>query len=213
MVDCIAFASTPRETLGKFKKFYFSKFPELFTWYYPSRCDNMILSATRDSNDNRSLLGKTDSIGYYFFSVAVFFHVLIPQVIIRVAGRNAFDLFIKSSAWPRFSAGMGGPISAEQWLYESDKGGGNNIYPSLVKARYYNDLLDITLPFFQSEISAFLKGDQPSADRASYKSLCEIIKGREGVILNEVASATKAAEKYFENGKHPVYYLTDEEMY
>ncbi len=208
MVDYKTFAETSSETLEEFKKFYYSKFSELFTWYYPSRCENMILFAARDSNNNRSLSGKIDSIGCYFFSVAVFFHVLIPQVIIRIAGRKAFDLFIKSSAWPRFSAGMGGPVSAEQWLYESD----NNIYPSLEEARYYNDLLEITLPFFQSEISAFLKGDHPSADRASYESLCKIVKGKEDAILNEIASATKAAEKNFENGEHLVYYLTDKEM-
>ena len=208
MVDYKTFAETPSETLEEFKKFYFTRFPEIFAWYYPSRCDNMILFAERNSNDYRSLSSKTDSNGSYFFSVAVFFHVLIPQVIIRVAGRNAFDLFIKSSAWPRFSAGMGGTVSAEQWLYESD----NNIYPSLEEARYYNDLLDITLPFFQSEISAFLKGDQPSADGATYKGLCEIVKGKEDAILNEIASATKAAKKNFENGEHPVYYLTDKEM-
>ena len=200
------FASNPNVTLEEFKTFYYTKFPAVFSWFYPSQHGNMILFAERIKNDYRSLSSKIGKEEQYFFSAAVFFHVLIPQVIIRIAGRNAFDLFIKSSAWPRFSAGMGGPVSAEQWLQESD------LIPLGKEVSYYNALLDITLPFFQSELSSFFRGDQQSADNESYATLCELYSGKVSVILNEIASATIKAESHFKDGCHQVYYLTEEEI-
>ncbi len=55
----------------------------------------------------------------YFFSVGVFFRALIPQVIHKVAGADAWSSFLEAGAWPKMSAGLGGFVSAEQWIYES----------------------------------------------------------------------------------------------
>ena len=146
----------------------------------------------------------------YFFSASVFFHVLIPQVIWKVAGEEAWELFCKAAAWPRMSAGLGGFVSAEQWLYETDLDPNecsHEIFPIKEEAPYYNALLDIILGFHTEELTEFLKGNSPNADPDSFSKLHEIVKDKIEPIANELAVAVEAAKEHFLNGEHPVYYL------
>lgn len=212
MVDYKTFTQYPEQTLEDFKAFYSSKFSSVFDWFYPNRAKDLVLYATRKDNDFHSFEMVPCSTERYYFSVAIFFHVLIPQVILRVAGGESFKLFIKSSAWPRFSAGMGGPVSAEQWLYESDLYDGDGIFPSQPESEYYNALLDIIHPFFQSELIHFFNGTECSADKDSYIALCEMVREKTNTILEELAIATRNAKKNFEQGIHPVSYLTGDEV-
>ncbi len=205
MTNYKSFASSPEETLKSFNEFYYSKFPPLFDWFYPNRKKNTVLFADRHFNSDRILHGVT-STERYFFSVAVFFHVLIPQVILRVAGRDVLILFLEASAWSRFYAGMAGPVGPEQWLSESE------IVPSQFESKHYNALLEIILPFFHSELINFFSGSQISANKNSYENLCELVSSKTTAIIEELNKATRTAMKNFEQGTHPIYYLTDEEI-
>ena len=78
-----------------------------------------------------------DPTALYFFSASVFFTALVPQVIWKVAGEDAWQAFCKAAAWPRMSAGLAGYVSAEQWIYESDE---ELLFPVPEEAPYYNAL-------------------------------------------------------------------------
>lgn len=182
------FSTNPSATLQEYRDFFFNRFPELFQWYYPYRnqTGDCILAATRDKNMRRYLSAGPDTSPeeenvycsfrhasseeqQYYFSASVFFLVLIPQVICRVTGKEAAGFFHKASGWPRISAGLGGQVSAEQWILES-----GNLFPEREECPYFNSLLD--------------------------------------AILDELASATRAAQGYFESKTPPVYYLTREDL-
>ena len=219
------FSTNPSATLQEYRDFFFNRFPELFQWYYPYRnqTGDCILAATRDKNMRRYLSAGPDtspeeedvycsfrhasSEEQYYFSASVFFLVLIPQVICRVTGKEAAGFFHKASGWPRISAGLGGQVSAEQWILES-----GNLFPEREECPYFNSLLDAILPFHQQEISNFLSGNQPTMDTGAYRALCAGVTGKVDAILDELASATRAAQGYFESKTPPVYYLTREEL-
>lgn len=90
----------------------------------------------------------------------MFFHVLLPQVVAKTFGREAAAAFHDASGWMRVSAGLGGNVGAEQWLYES-----GDLYPMEKEVIYYNALIDAVLPFQKKEMLDFLKGGQPSLGR------------------------------------------------
>ena len=175
------FSSYKEETLVEYKNFYFNRFPQALQWYYPSweKKYNTILHADRQFNEYRSLNPSIllacgshcnkdfySSEEEYYFSASVYFLCLIPHAIAKIAGDSTRDLFYKASGWPMLSAGLGGLVSPEQWLKES------KLEPSEYEVQFYNELLDIILPFHCSEITDFLSGGQSSADKKSYEALC-----------------------------------------
>lgn len=224
MINYKKFTTNPSATLQEYRDFYLHGFTKLLQWYYPYRNRNMILGAKREGNERRYLSSGPDTspeearvaftfrhvscTEQYYFAASVFFLVLIPQVICRVAGREAAGLFYKASGWFQISAGMGGQVSAEQWLLES-----GDLFPKEEECPYFNALLDVVLPFHQQELSDFLAGEQPSRDAGAYRSLCAGVFGKVDALLAELAAATRAAQGHFKTGKHPTYYLTGEELY
>ena len=218
------FSANPTATFREYRDFFQNRFPELLQWYYPNRRKNMILEAKREHNERRYLSTGSDSFPeggrvaftfrhvsgteQYYFAASVFFLVLIPQVICRVAGREAAALFYKASGWFQISAGLGGQVSAEQWLLES-----GDLFPKEEESLCFNALLDAVLPFHQQEVSVFLAGDQPSVNAGAYQSLCTKVTGKIETILAELAASTRAAQKHFDSGTPPVYYLTQKELY
>lgn len=224
MIDYKDFATHPSETLNCYKEFWFNHFSNLLTWYFPNRTDLMILYASREHNENRcirnihsgliayntadkpcSINGSTDE---YFFSNSVFFYVLLPQVIAKTWGGEVARLFHKASGWIRTSAGLGGNVSAEQWLYESKE-----LYPSIKEVKYYNELIDIVSNFHKQEIIDFMKGDMISIDTESYKSLCKITSGSMYLFEETYDKAIEDAKNNFANQLHPTYYLPEDIRY
>ncbi len=192
-------------TLKAYKEFYFKEFPRLLEWFYPSRSHDgrVILFAYRDDNLGRRFLrlvecpGELDSTGEYFFSVSVFFTSLIPQVLKKSINCTAMDLFFKASGWPLMSSGLGGQVSAECWLKDSE------IYPNEVEVKWYNALIDIVKPFFVNEIREFLKGGQASLDSAAYQQLVESAEGKTDVIEKNLLAAVAQAKENFRTGSAP----------
>jgi hypothetical protein len=224
MIDYKDFATHPSETLNCYKEFWFKHFSNLLTWYFPNRTDLMILFASREHNKNRYIrnihsglityntadkpCGINGSTDEYFFSNSVFFYVLLPQVIAKTWGGEAARLFHKASGWIRTSAGLGGNVSAEQWLYESEE-----LYPSIREVKYYNALIDIVSNFHKQEIIDFMKGDMISIDTESYKSLCEIASGSTSLFEETYDKAIEDAKNNFANQVHPPYYLPEDVLY
>jgi hypothetical protein len=224
MIDYKDFALHPSETLHYYKEFWFNHFSNLLTWYFPNRTDLMILYASREHNKNRYIryihsgliaynttdkpCGINGSTDEYFFSNSVFFYVLLPQVIAKTWGGEAARLFHKASGWIRTSAGLGGNVSAERWLYASEE-----LYPSIEKVKYYNALIDIVSNFHKQEIIDFMKGDMISIDTESYKSLCEIASGSMSLFEETYDKAIEDAKNNFANQLHPTYYLPEDIRY
>ena len=115
------FADQPEQALKEYKLFWFNEFPRALRAYYPfvSHDGKMILGADRRSNHYVGLNMIQPSEMQYCFSVSVFFHVLLPQVVAKTFGREAAAAFHDASGWMRVSAGLGGNVGAEQWLYDS----------------------------------------------------------------------------------------------
>ena len=134
--------------------------------------------------------------------------MLLPQVIAKTWGGEAARLFHKASAWIRTSAGLGGNVSAEHWLYASEE-----LYPSIEKVKYYNALIDIVSNFHKQEIIDFMKGDMISIDTESYKSLCEIASGSTSLFEETYDKAIEDAKNNFANQVHPPYYLPEDVLY
>ena len=217
MITYKDFALHPSETLHNYKEFWFNHFSNLLAWYFPNRTDLMILYASREDNKNRYIhsgliaynttdkpCGINGSTDEYFFSNSVFFYVLLPQVIAKTWGSDAARLFHKASGWIRTSAGLGGNVSAEQWLYESEE-----LYPSIGEVKYYNVLIDVVSNFHKQEIVDFMKGDMISNDAESYKSLCEITSGSLPLFEETFDKAIEDAKNNFANQVHPTYYLPE----
>ena len=102
------------------------------------------------------------------------------------------------------SAGLGGFVSAEQWVYET----GDELFPIKEESPYYNALLDIVLGFHSEELTEFLKGNRPCYDPESFAKLNALVKDKIEAISDELFAANEAAKENFSNGEHPVYYLT-----
>ena len=154
------------------------------------------------SSNGYSEMLSLDSTEQYFFSVSVFYLVLIPQVITKVLGENGKALFLHVSGWPEVSAGLGGCVSAEQWLYES-----GYLFPSIEEAPYYNTLLDITFSFFREELQTFLQGNDANTNSDAYKQLKDLAKDKISNVMEVLYIAVQQAEENFSTGQHPIYYL------
>lgn len=215
MISYKEFSKNLSITQECYKEFYFELFPHLLLEYYPDRNNpdkntpySFIKSAARNSRQNiklgTSLIGASLNLSseqQYFFSVSVFFGSLIPQVIYKIAGDVAMMSFHRSSGWPIFSCGLGGIMSPEQWLYESD------IIPENKEVEYYNTLLDILLPFHCNELRLFLSGTELSVDSKAYASLCKRVDGKVEEIIREIEKVTEQAKLNFTLGRWSLYYI------
>ena len=126
---------------------------------------------------------------------------LIPQVIYKILGDAARLEFHRSSGWPILSCGLGGIMSPEQWLDESE------ILPQGKEVEYYNDLLDIILPFHCNELQSFLSGTELSVDSKAYASLCKRVDGKVEEIIREIEKVTEQAKLNFTLGRWSLYYI------
>ncbi len=216
------FASKPKETLEAFKSFYFNDFWEMLLWYYPDKINFnqqlVILSAAGTIPQQeqiqilRSQFRRLHAYKQFFFSVSVFFTCLIPQVLKKAIEPEAMEAFYKASGWPRMSAGLGGQISAELWLKESE------LYPSQdeeswcytrKEASWYNSLLDIVDDFFIQEVTEFLNGGKESVNPAAYKTLVDFASGKIELVEQTLRTAILAAKRNFAIGKAPTYFGRD----
>lgn len=109
--------------------------------------------------------------------------------------------FHRSSGWPILSCGLGGIMSPEQWLNESE------IIPVNKDIGYYNTLLDILLPFHCNELRLFLSGTELSVDSEAYASLCKRTNGKVDEIIREIEKVTEQAKQNFTLGRWPLYYI------
>lgn len=210
MISYKEFSKNPSITQQCYKEFYFELFPHLLLEYYPDRNNpdkntpySFIKSAARNSRQNIKLGTSLNlsSEQQYFFSVSVFFGSLIPQVIYKISGDVAMMSFHRSSGWPIFSCGLGGIMSPEQWLYESE------IIPENKEVEYYNTLLDILLPFHCNELRLFLSGTELSVDSKAYASLCKRVDGKVEEIIREIEKVTEQAKLNFTLGRWSLYYI------
>lgn len=211
------FSKDPSKTIECYKEFYFGSFINLLLEYYPYRTNPdeknpycFIKAATRGGQQcitlSRGLCPSYRSLNVpseqqYFFSASMFFMSLIPQVIYKIAGDTARLAFHRSSGWPILSCGLGGIMSPEQWLYESE------IIPQHKEVEYYNTLLDIILPFHCNELRLFLRGIELSIDNKAYTSLCKSIDGKVDEIIEEIKRVTEQAKENFVLNKWPLYYI------
>lgn len=204
------FSKNPSLTQECYKEFYFELFPHLLLEYYPDRNNPnkntpycIIKSATRNSNQNIKLGTSLNlsSEQQYFFSASMFFMSLIPQVIYKILGDAARLEFHRSSGWPILSCGLGGIMSPEKWLDESE------ILPQDKEVEYYNDLLDIILPFHCNELQSFLSGTELSVDSKAYSSLCKRADRKVDEIIREIEKVTEQAKLNFTLGRWSLYYI------
>lgn len=209
------FSKNPSITQECYKEFYFELFPHLLLEYYPDRNNpnknrpySFIRSAERNSRQNiklgTSLIGASLNLSseqQYLFSASMFFMSLIPQVIYKILGDAARLEFHRSSGWPILSCGLGGIMSPEQWLYESE------ILPQGKEVEYYNDLLDIILPFHCNELQSFLSGTELSVDSKAYASLCKRADRKVDEIIREIEKVTEQAKLNFTLGRWSLYYI------
>ena len=204
------FADQPEQALNEYKLFWFNEFPRALRAYYPfvSHDGKMILGADRRSNHYVGVNMIQPSEMQYCFSVSVFFHVLLPQVVAKTFGREAAAAFHDASGWMRVSAGLGGNVGAEHWIYES-----GDLYPMEKEVIYYNALIDAVLQFQKKEMLDFLKGGQPSLDPVAYDSLCKMASGSLEEFERNLDEAVEAAKVNFAKGEHPVYFLPQEMLY
>ena len=204
------FADQPEQALKEYETFWFREFPSALRSYYPyvSVDGKMILGAKRCHNHYVGVNMFHSSERQYYFSVSVFFYVLLPQVVAKTFGKEAAAAFHDASGWMRVSAGLGGNVGAEQWVYDS-----GDLYPMEKEVVYYNALIDAILPFHKKEILDFLKGGQPSLDAVAYDSLCKIASGSLDEFEKNLDDAVEAAKANFVKGEQPVYYLPSEILY
>ena len=191
--------------------FFTNRFRAALDWYYQDKTpnDRTILSASGNLTQIPRLLDVylPEERDRRFFSTAVFFVCLIPQVIARVAGKAAKQAFHEASGWPEMSAGMGGWVSPGQWLKES------RLAPDVSEARDFNGLLDEVLPFHLCEMAALWDGDRRVFNKKAYDTLCAALNGKRESFREELLSAVSQAETEFLEGDIKVYYLTEEERY
>lgn len=201
------FIKHPVETLENYKDFYFNSFPSLFKWYYndwSSDC-KLILSATAHKNMSDNPLLQ-DSANQYFFAASVFFTCLIPQVITRTAGNEARKYFLRATGWPLMSAGLGGIVSAEQWLKES------GLAPTKEEADYFKTLLLIIFPWQSDEMKQFVSGSESSLNPDAYMKFCNAMEGKWDAFEREFLVTVRAAGYRFIDGEFPVGYLQGDEL-
>ena len=131
---------------------------------------NVILSA-------KHKIIKTDE---YFFSASMYYMTVIPQIICKIASPKAARAFLNSSGWPAISLGLGGFMSAEQVLYESE------LLPYRNEVNKYISLLKITLDFQKQELVEYMSGNADTLDKEAHITFCEETKGLQEEILNEL---------------------------
>lgn len=224
------FAEQPDTALSEYKNFWFCKFNKALKWYFPyvNRDFTRFLGATRSNNNVRLYEGRgmsgilcfdrgrttnadvifSDSCDEYYFSAAVFYYVLLPQVVAKVFGTEAAACFHKAFGWMKISEGMGGNVCAEHWLERSEE-----LYPVEGEVEYYMALIDAIHGFHKNEMLEFLSGNADAVDVEAYEKLCNITSTSLADFEKELDSAVEAAKLHFKDGECPVYYLPEDLRY
>lgn len=171
-------------------------FQRILLWYYSewsckddSPVHNTILCADRHSSffdmsislpslvfDNRSQIASNE----YFFSVSMYYVSTIPQVICKIVSQKAARAFLNSSGWPAISLGLGGFMSSEQILYESD------LLPFPNEVNRYISLLKIIHPFHKKELIDYMSGKVRNLSPNEYAIFCEEVYGLKKQIVDEL---------------------------
>lgn len=182
--------------LPDYIKYWNEDFPQVLLWYYkewsnhPSNIPSLILSAKHNSFDDIRptilLLEPSGKDGIidrkspqtrissdeFFFSASMYYLSLIPQVIAKTTSSpETARLFFRASGWPAISLGLGGFMSAEHILYESD------LLPYPNEVQRYISLLVIIHDYHKKEVVDFISGNAQSNDMNSYRLFCESANG------------------------------------
>lgn len=142
----------------------------LFTELSPSPKDNIERSETRNKICSNE----------YFFSASMYYLSVIPQIISKALQPEIARNFIISSGWPAISLGMGGYMSAEQILYESE------LLPYPNEVDRYISLISIIHNFHREELSDYMLGSSPNLNNNAYSSFCSGVKNDTQRILLEL---------------------------
>ncbi len=180
--------------LQSYIKYWNHDFQKILIWYYlewlsdnNSCIHNMILSGDKHrsfSEIRRQQFPVDDgpqiSPDEYFFSASMYYIAAIPQVICNIASPKAARAFLNSSGWPAISLGMGGFMSPEQVLYESD------LIPFPNEVNRYISLLKIIHPFHRSELKDYMSGNACNLSPDEYALFYSEVKSHEESIIAEL---------------------------
>lgn len=198
--------------LPEYVKYWKEEFAKVLNWYYTdwlhnfnNSGKNMILSAKHRSfvdllrplnlsllftelsprpkdNIERSETQNKICSNEYFFSASMYYLSVIPQIISKVIQPEIARNFLRSSGWPAISLGMGGYMSAEQILYESE------LLPYPNEVDRYISLISIIHNFHKEELSDYMLGSSPNLNNNAYSIFCSGVKKDTQRILLELDS-------------------------
>lgn len=199
------------DDLSGYKSLYAEGLFDALNQFYQDRTPDKrwILSAAKNQGSEMLLLDedlfpeKTKRL----FAAFVFYVCLIPQVIARVAGKDAKQCFHDASGWPVMSAGLGGFVSPGQWLKES------GLAPDSSEVSGFNNLLFEAMPFHLDEFTAFINGKREKRNARALETLRKSLEGKQEAFKAEMQSAVGRAMWEFSSGTISVYYLAEEECY
>lgn len=199
------------DDLSAYKCLYAEGLFDVLNQFYQYRTPDgsKILSAAKNKGGAESqLYGNLPAEkSKLYFAVFVFYICLIPQVVSRVAGKEAKQNYHDASGWPVMSAGMGGCVSPGQWLKES------GLAPDFSEIMDFNALLEGAVPFHLDEFAAFLNGQREIRNARAFAALRKYLNEKQEAFKTEMQSAVKHAMWEFSEGAISVYYLTEEERY
>lgn len=200
-----------KNDLTQYVEYWNRDFKDVLQWYYqdwghkdgPIR--NIILSAKHNSFYEirpRILFGQSHiNADEYFFSASMYYLSVIPQIICKICSPRAARNFLNSSGWPAISLGLGGFMSAEQILYESE------LLPYPNEVVRYISLLNIVHDFHKKELENYLSGNEDSLSLSEYSLLLEEVKESRELIIDELnkcqSEFIKVCEKIKESQKNP----------
>lgn len=190
-------------TVEEVKSYYLNGFPQHLKGYFfieePNSRHNhsMVLYLDRlrgvagnPSSDLAKVEGRflpvSSGAQNFMFSGFFMLMVLAAQAINHVCGQgdmwdgDVLSDFYRSTGWPEFSAGLGGPYApVETMLRES------HLSPEPFEAIRYGEMLDVVAPFMREEIRQFLTGENPqNLNQGAYENLRRNVEGRVDAIIN-----------------------------
>lgn len=139
----------------------------------------IILHMDRHFNGNvttphYSLLEEDGSEKSIYFAFIFYYVLLCNNTIKEVAGMDALINFLKSTNWPLTSCGLGGIMSPNQMLVESDL-----VYPDdSTNCQKALAVFRETIPFMKEELNNFFKGDADNLNQAAYDEFAKVMDGK-----------------------------------
>ena len=154
-----------------FQNYYQNQYPTDLQYIYSLEFneDTQILSARSGdlSIDMARRMFEVLGDNIYYFSLAVYFQSLLPQVVGEILGTDCMNDLYRCTGWPRLCCGMYGMVNPIQLLRESmlcpsDEERDDYLFVfGKVKQTILNDFLD------------FLEGDQPNLNQEAYDRVVE----------------------------------------